>query len=103
MPEPTPQGYMVTPEPGVAVPLKEPATPAHGLLTCKQCSEASNLSGMYGQYGYYVKCGSCNANTSMKQPCPACGWKGVRVSKDGSEYTGVCRKCEHQFLVYRKG
>ncbi|VVZ97436.1 hypothetical protein HALO32_03555 [Halomonas lysinitropha] len=37
------------------------------------------------QYGYYVKCGVCSTNTSMKQPCPACGWKSVRVSKDGPE------------------
>ncbi len=65
--------------------------------------EPHHLTGMYGQYGYYAKCRSCGTNTSMKQPCPACGWKSVQVSKDGQVYTGTCRKCEHQYLVYQQG
>lgn len=80
----------------------EPAAQTQSLVTCKQCGEAHHLTGMYGQYGYYVKCGRCSTNTSMKQPCPACGWKSVRVSKDGQEYTGTCRKCAQQFLVFRQ-
>ncbi|MFC2991390.1 nuclease-related domain-containing protein [Halomonas tibetensis] len=52
--------------------------------------------------GRYVKCASCNTDTSMKQPCPACGWKSVKVSKDGPSYTAACRKCDHQYLVYRQ-
>lgn len=78
------------------------AASANSLLSCKQCGEADNLTGMYGQYGYYVKCGSCSANTSMKQPCPSCGWKSVKVSKSGQDYTATCRKCDHQYLVYRQ-
>lgn len=75
----------------------------HNPLSCKQCGEAHNLTGMYGQYGYYVKCDSCHTNTSMKQPCPACGWKSVQVAKDGPSYTTTCRKCNHQYLVFRQG
>jgi hypothetical protein len=101
--EPAPLSYVVTPEPDAAEPPPASAAPANSLLTCKQCGEADNLTGMYGQYGYYVKCGSCSTNTSMKQPsCPACGWKSVKVSKDGPSYAATCRKCEHQYLVYRQ-
>ncbi|WP_254276933.1 nuclease-related domain-containing protein [Halomonas sp. 3H] len=100
--EPAPQSYVVTSEPAPAEPPVDTAAPTEMLLTCKQCGEADNLNGMYGQYGYYVKCGSCSTNTSMKQPCPACGWKSVKVSKDGPSYTAACRKCDHQYLVYRQ-
>ncbi|WP_416139921.1 nuclease-related domain-containing protein [Halomonas sp. HK25] len=106
--EPAPLSYVATPgtcqpEPDTAEPPADTPSPAISLLTCKQCGEADNLTGMYGQYGYYVKCGSCNANTSMKQPsCPVCSWKSVKVSKDGPSYTATCRKCEHDYLVYRQ-
>ncbi len=101
--EPAPQSYAVTPESAPAEPPVDTAAPTEKLLTCKQCGEADNLTGMYGQYGYYVRCGSCSTNTTMKQPsCPACGWKSVRVSKDGPSYTAACRKCDHQYLVYRQ-
>ncbi|MFG6159477.1 nuclease-related domain-containing protein [Halomonas sp. 1390] len=99
--EPAPH-YSASPVPDNASFQSEPAAQAESLLTCKQCGEAHHLTGMYGQYGYYVKCGRCSTNTSMKQPCPACGWKSVRVSKDGPEYTGSCRKCAKQFLVFRQ-
>ncbi|APX91969.1 hypothetical protein BWR19_02845 [Halomonas sp. 1513] len=100
--EPTPQSYVVTPEPTPAEPPVDTAAPTEKLLTCKQCGGTDNLTGMYGQYGYYVRCATCNTNTSMKQPCPACGWRAVRVSKDGPSYTAACRKCEHQYLVFRQ-
>ncbi|MBS9405703.1 hypothetical protein KG088_19175 [Halomonas sp. TRM85114] len=90
--------YEAAPEPAPT----EPA-PAQPLLSCKKCGESHHLYGMYGQYGYYVKCTSCNTNTSMKQPCPVCGWKSVRIAKEGPTYTATCKKCEHQFLVYRQG
>ncbi len=99
--EPVPH-YSATPAPDTAPLQTEPATQAQNLVTCKQCGESHQLTGMYGQYGYYVKCGHCSTNTSMKQPCPACGWKSVRVSKDGPEYTGTCQKCAQRFLVYRQ-
>ncbi|WP_168012084.1 nuclease-related domain-containing protein [Halomonas salinarum] len=79
------------------------AMPAVDLVSCKSCGETEQLNGLYGQYGYYVKCRSCGANTSMKQPCPSCGWKSVKVTKDGPNYTATCRKCEHQYLVFRQG
>jgi transcription elongation factor Elf1 len=44
-----------------------------------------------------------NANTSMKRPCPSCGWKSVKVAKEGPSYTAICRKCDHHYLVYRQG
>jgi len=101
--EPAPLSYVATPESGTPGPSAESEAPGETLLTCKQCGEADSLTGMYGQYGYYVRCGSCSTNTTMKQPsCPACGWKSVRVSKDGPSYTAACRKCDHQYLVYRQ-
>ncbi|MDZ7852093.1 MAG: nuclease-related domain-containing protein [Halomonas sp.] len=101
--EPAPLSYAATPELDTANPSADNAAPASSLLTCKQCGEADHLTGMYGQYGYYVKCGSCKTNTSMKQTCPACGWKSVKISKDGPSYTANCQKCDHQYLVYREG
>lgn len=95
-------GYMATPVPESKAPPSPSKSLANGLLTCKQCGQANNLTGMYGQYGYYVKCGSCSTNTSMKQPCPVCGWKSIKVSKDGPSYTAICRKCDHQYLVYQQ-
>jgi len=99
--EPAPQ-YSSTPAPDTAAFPTEPTAKPQNMLTCKECGEAHQLTGMYGQYGYYVKCGRCSTNTSMKQPCPACGWKSVRVSKGGQDYTGSCRKCAQKFLVYRQ-
>ncbi|WP_458526908.1 nuclease-related domain-containing protein [Onishia taeanensis] len=77
-------------------------TPDDNLVACKSCGEAEHLVGLYGQYGYYVKCKGCRTNTSMKQPCPACEWKSVKVNKDGPTYTATCRKCEHRYLVFRQ-
>lgn len=99
--EPAPH-YAFTPASEVASSPAETAFQVERLVTCKHCGESHQLTGMYGQYGYYVKCGRCSTNTSMKQPCPACGWKSVRVSKDGPEYTGTCQKCAQRFLVYRQ-
>jgi transcription elongation factor Elf1 len=101
--EATPLSYLATPGQDTAGQQADTAAPLSSLLTCKQCGEADHLTGMYGQYGYYVKCGSCNTNTAMKIPCPTCGWKSVKVSKDGPSYTANCRKCDYQYLVYRQG
>ncbi|HSH49295.1 MAG TPA: NERD domain-containing protein [Halomonas sp.] len=101
--ESVPQSYVATDAERVASePAIDTAATTEKLLTCKQCGEADNLVGMYGQYGYYVKCGSCSTNTSMKQQCPVCGWKSIKVSKDGLSYTATCRKCDHQYLVFRQ-
>ncbi|QTF93772.1 nuclease-related domain-containing protein [Halomonas sp. BM-2019] len=102
--EPAPLSYVVTDAERLAAESPvDIAAPIEKLLTCKQCDEADNLIGMYGQYGYYVKCGTCSTNTSMKQPCRACGWKSVRVAKVGPSYSATCRKCDHQYPVYRQG
>ncbi|WFM70412.1 nuclease-related domain-containing protein [Halomonas sp. CKK8] len=92
--------YSASPAPENVSFQTEPTVQAKSLVACKQCGEAHQLTGMYGQYGFYVKCGRCSTNTSMKQPCPACGWKSVLVSKGGREYTGTCRKCQQVFLIY---
>ncbi|WP_219724480.1 nuclease-related domain-containing protein [Halomonas urumqiensis] len=90
------------PVPAISEPSSNTSAPASSLLTCKLCGKIDHLTDMYGKYGYYVKCGSCSTNTSMKQPCPACGWKSVKVAKDGASYTATCQKCAHQYLVYRQ-
>nr|WP_298413213.1 nuclease-related domain-containing protein [uncultured Halomonas sp.] len=111
--EPALQSYTVIPDVSVAAfersstvatiektPL-DAASNEH-FITCNQCGETEQLVGMYGQYGYYVKCKSCGTNTSMKQPCMACGWKRVRITKDGSAYIASCQKRDHQYLVFKQ-
>lgn len=100
--EPVPLSYAATPEADTFDSAPDKTALSNNTLTCKQCGEAHHLTGMYGQYGYYVKCVSCNANTSMKQPCPACNWRSVSISKDGLNYTATCRKCDHQHLVFQQ-
>lgn len=95
--ETMPPCYVVATEVTHAEPAMEEV-----LLSCKACGETHQLIGLNGQYGYYVKCGRCNTNTSMKLPCPACGWRSVMVKKDGKRYTAICRKCEHRYLVYQQ-
>lgn len=62
-------------------------------LVCKHCHKFESLIPKWGQYGYYVKCGDCNGNTSMKQPCPSCSDKKTKVSKHGDQYTLICEAC----------
>lgn len=69
-------------------------------LACKSCGKADSLTGAYGQYGYYVRCGHCESNTTMKQPCPGCHSKKVRLAKKGPDYSATCQNCDHHFLVF---
>ncbi|AVV32434.1 hypothetical protein C8233_00935 [Halomonas sp. SF2003] len=69
---------------------------------CQKCQEKDALLGRYGPYGYYVKCQVCNANTSLKQGCPACEHHSVRLSKSGAVYSGHCPQCEHEFVIFRQ-
>ncbi|MCO7233541.1 MULTISPECIES: nuclease-related domain-containing protein [unclassified Cobetia] len=71
-------------------------------VQCQKCQEKDALLGRYGPYGYYVKCQVCNANTSLKQGCPACEHHSVRLSKSGAVYSGHCPQCEHEFVIFRQ-
>ncbi|MDH2297162.1 hypothetical protein [Cobetia sp. 29-18-1] len=71
-------------------------------VQCQKCQEKDALLGRYGPYGYYVKCQVCNANTSLKQGCPACEYHSVRLSKSGAVYSGHCPQCEHEFVIFRQ-
>ncbi|WP_052384836.1 nuclease-related domain-containing protein [Cobetia amphilecti] len=71
-------------------------------VQCQKCQEKDALLGRYGPYGYYVKCQICNANTSLKQGCPACEHHSVRLSKSGAVYSGHCPQCEHEFVIFRQ-
>ena len=85
--------------------LKASATmqaPPEVRVQCQKCQEKDALLGRYGPYGYYVKCQVCNANTSLKQGCPACEYHSVRLSKSGAVYSGHCPQCEHEFVIFRQ-
>ncbi|MDI4660859.1 MULTISPECIES: nuclease-related domain-containing protein [Cobetia] len=85
--------------------LKASATtqaPPEVRVQCQKCQEKDALLGRYGPYGYYVKCRVCNANTSLKQGCPACEHHSVRLSKSGAVYSGQCPQCEHEFVIFRQ-
>ncbi|MBE2169824.1 MULTISPECIES: nuclease-related domain-containing protein [unclassified Cobetia] len=85
--------------------LKASATtqaPPEVRVQCQKCQEKEALLGRYGPYGYYVKCQVCNANTSLKQGCPACEHHSVRLSKSGAVYSGHCPQCEHEFVIFRQ-
>ena len=85
--------------------LKASATtqaPQEVRVQCQKCQEKDALLGRYGPYGYYVKCQVCNANTSLKQGCPACEHHSVRLSKSGAVYSGHCPQCEHEFVIFRQ-
>ncbi|QQK64464.1 NERD domain-containing protein [Cobetia sp. cqz5-12] len=85
--------------------LKASATtqaPPEVRVQCQKCQEKDALLGRYGPYGYYVKCQVCNANTSLKQGCPACEHHSVRLSKSGAVYSGHCPQCEHEFVIFRQ-
>ncbi|MDL2191367.1 NERD domain-containing protein [Cobetia sp. LC6] len=79
-----------------------PQVPQAVRVQCQKCQEKDALLGRYGPYGYYVKCQVCNANTSLKQRCPACEHQSVRLSKSGAVYSGHCPQCEHEFVIFRQ-
>lgn len=89
-------------EPETTQVASAPATSRAPALACKKCGEQNNLVGMYGKYGYYVRCGACGTNTSMKKDCPRCQSRKVRLTKSGPAYTGTCKDCAHEWVVFQQ-
>lgn len=67
----------------------------HSILSCKHCGESTNYTPMYGKFGYYIKCNQCTKNTPMKQACPMCQSKNIKIQKRSQSYTLTCQDCSH--------
>ena len=81
-----------------AVKAKTPAitqSVTHSTLSCKHCGESTNYTPMYGKFGYYIKCNQCTKNTPMKQACPQCQSKNIKIKKRNETYTLTCKDCNH--------
>ena len=81
-----------------AVKAKTPAitqSVTHSILSCKHCGESTNYIPMYGKFGYYIKCNQCTKNTPMKQACPQCQSKNIKIKKRNEIYTLTCKDCNH--------
>ena len=75
--------------PEIAQPTK------NSMLRCKHCGESTNYTPMYGKFGYYIKCNQCTKNTPMKQACPQCQSKNIKIQKRSQSYTLTCQDCSH--------
>ncbi|SUI81773.1 nuclease-related domain-containing protein [Shewanella morhuae] len=85
-----------------AVKAKTPAimqSATHSILSCKHCGESTNYTPMYGKFGYYIKCNQCTKNTPMKQACPHCQSKNIKIQKRSQSYTLTCQDCSHSSQV----
>lgn len=85
-----------------AVKAKTPAitqSVTHSTLSCKHCGESTNYTPMYGKFGYYIKCNQCTKNTPMKQACPHCQSKNIKIQKRSQSYTLTCQDCSHSSQV----
>lgn len=71
----------------------------HSILSCKHCGESTNYTPMYGKFGYYIKCNQCTKNTPMKQTCPQCQSKNIKIQKRSQSYTLTCQDCSHSSQV----
>ncbi|HSH47977.1 MAG TPA: nuclease-related domain-containing protein [Halomonas sp.] len=73
-------------------------------LGCRLCGETEQLSDMPDKQGYAVHCHVCNAPTSMRLPCTACGCPDVQVEAqpkpDATVYIGTCQACQHVFMIH---
>lgn len=78
-------------------PITQSAT--HSILSCKHCGESTNYTPMYGKFGYYIKCNQCTKNTPMKQACPQCQSKNIKIQKRSLNYTLTCQDCSHSSQV----
>lgn len=67
----------------------------NSILRCKHCGESTNYTPMYGKFGYYIKCNQCTKNTPMKQTCPQCQSKNIKIQKRSQSYTLTCQDCSH--------
>ncbi|MGL5160137.1 MAG: hypothetical protein ACRC79_15270, partial [Acinetobacter junii] len=71
----------------------------NSILSCKHCGESTNYTPMYGKFGYYIKCNQCTKNTPMKQACPLCQSKNIKIQKRNQSYTLTCQDCSHSSQV----
>lgn len=71
----------------------------NSILRCKHCGESTNYTPMYGKFGYYIKCNQCTKNTPMKQACPQCQSKNIKIQKRNQSYTLTCQDCSHSSQV----
>lgn len=71
----------------------------NSILRCKHCGESTNYTPMYGKFGYYIKCNQCTKNTPMKQACPQCQSKNIKIQKRSQSYTLTCQDCSHSSQV----
>nr|WP_320126731.1 NERD domain-containing protein [uncultured Shewanella sp.] len=71
----------------------------NSILHCKHCGESTNYTPMYGKFGYYIKCNQCTKNTPMKQACPQCQSKNIKIQKRNQSYTLNCQDCSHSSQV----
>lgn len=71
----------------------------NSMLRCKHCGESTNYTPMYGKFGYYIKCNQCTKNTPMKQACPQCQSKNIKILKRNQSYTLTCQDCSHSSQV----
>ncbi|MBW3526100.1 NERD domain-containing protein [Shewanella sp. NKUCC05_KAH] len=71
----------------------------HSILSCKHCGESTNYTPMYGKFGYYIKCNQCTKNTPMKQTCPMCQSKNIKIRKRSQSYALTCQDCSHSSQV----
>lgn len=71
----------------------------HSILSCKHCGESTNYTPMHGKFGYYIKCNQCTKNTPMKQACPQCKSKNIKIQKRSQSYTLTCQDCSHSSQV----
>lgn len=78
-------------------PISQPTT--NSMLRCKHCGESTNYTPMYGKFGYYIKCNQCTKNTPMKQACPQCQSKNIKIQKRNQSYTLTCQDCSHSSQV----
>ncbi|MFB2643620.1 NERD domain-containing protein [Shewanella bicestrii] len=76
-----------TKNPEIAQPTK------NSTLRCKHCGESTNYTPMYGKFGYYIKCNQCTKNTPMKQACPQCHSKNIKIQKRSQSYILTCQDC----------
>ncbi|MDT3334311.1 NERD domain-containing protein [Shewanella sp. SP1S1-7] len=81
----------------ITQPITQSAT--HSILSCKHCGESTNYTPMYGKFGYYIKCNQCTKNTPMKQACPQCQSKNIKIQKRSQSYTLTCQDCSHSSQV----
>jgi hypothetical protein len=65
---------------------------------CKHC-QGEDVEVQHGKFGYYFACRTCEKNTGIKFPCPACSGEG-RVRKQGKDFYAECKVCGASALFH---